>query len=107
MAFDYLIGLLLVPLPICIYGLIKLKVLRRLIIEVGITGCIIGGIWDNIAMNIQEIWFFNPDKILGIWIAGLPLEEWLFFFLVSMMVATIAFLLHYFNQKVFKCRARN
>ena len=34
--------------------------------------------WD-IAFTERGIWGFNPDYLSGIWIAGIPLEEWLFF----------------------------
>ena len=34
--------------------------------------------WD-IAFTEHGIWGFNPDYLSGLWIAGIPLEEWLFF----------------------------
>ncbi len=34
--------------------------------------------WD-IAFTERGIWGFNPAYLSGIWIAGIPLEEWLFF----------------------------
>ena len=34
--------------------------------------------WD-IAFTERGIWGFNPDYLSGFWIAGIPLEEWLFF----------------------------
>ena len=34
--------------------------------------------WD-IAFTERGIWGFNPDYLSGLWIAGIPLEEWLFF----------------------------
>ena len=36
------------------------------------------GVWDMIATERRH-WWFNPDYVLGIELAGLPLEEWLFF----------------------------
>lgn len=34
--------------------------------------------WD-IAFTSWGVWGFNEDYLSGIWIAGIPLEEWLFF----------------------------
>ena len=34
--------------------------------------------WD-IAFTERGIWGFNSDYLSGLWIAGIPLEEWLFF----------------------------
>ena len=38
-------------------------------------------LWDHF-MTIRNVWAFNPDFILGIYIWELPLEEWLFFFTI-------------------------
>jgi lycopene cyclase domain-containing protein len=38
-------------------------------------------LWD---LRFEElgIWSFNPDYVLGIYILNLPLEEWMFFFII-------------------------
>ncbi len=38
-------------------------------------------IWD-ILFTEWDVWHFNPDYVLGVYLLGLPLEEWLFFFTV-------------------------
>lgn len=35
-------------------------------------------LWD-IAATARGHWHFNPQYVLGMWVAGLPLEEYLFF----------------------------
>lgn len=35
-------------------------------------------VWD-IVFTIKGVWWFNTDYTLGVGVAGLPLEEWLFF----------------------------
>ena len=51
--------------------------------------------WD-IAYTKRGIWGFNPDYLSGIWIAGIPLEEWLFFICIPYAcVFTYESLKHY------------
>lgn len=51
--------------------------------------------WD-IAFTEQGIWGFNADYLSGIWIAGIPLEEWLFFICIPYAcVFTYESLKHY------------
>jgi hypothetical protein len=38
-------------------------------------------IWDHY-LTVWGVWGFNPKYIVGIWIWGLPLEEWMFFFFI-------------------------
>ena len=92
MAFEYLISLLVVTVPVIIYGLSHKKY-RKILAIVGLLGIPIGGVWDYIAVNVLCLWSFNPNRITGIWILGLPLEEWLFFVLTSMMSATVTLLI--------------
>ncbi len=47
----------------------------------GIT-CAVFWVWDFIA-TARGHWSFNPDYVLGLFIVGMPVEEWLFFVVVS------------------------
>ena len=38
-------------------------------------------VWDHY-FTAWGVWHFNPDYILGIYLAGLPVEEWMFFFTI-------------------------
>jgi len=58
-------------------------------LKVGLCCIAIGIPWDYLASNLLNIWKFNEDKILGIWILGLPVEEFVFCFLVGMAIASI------------------
>ena len=90
--FEYIMSLLIVTVPVIIYGLSQKKY-RKILTIVGLLGIPIGGIWDYISVNVLYLWSFNPNRITGIWILGLPLEEWMFFVLTSMMSATITLLI--------------
>ncbi len=51
--------------------------------------------WD-IAFTERGIWGFNADYLSGVWIAGIPLEEWLFFICIPYAcVFTYESLKHY------------
>ena len=38
-------------------------------------------IWD-IYFTRHNVWWFNEDYVTGLFIKGLPVEEWLFFFII-------------------------
>ena len=54
--------------------------------------------WDIWFTEIS-IWSFNRDYLLGWFIAGLPIEEWLFFFITPFSCVFIYEVLNYFVKK--------
>ncbi|MFL5730931.1 MAG: lycopene cyclase domain-containing protein [Cytophagaceae bacterium] len=54
--------------------------------------------WD-ICFTDMGIWSFNPDYVVGIFIAGLPLEEWMFFFTVPFSCMFIYEALNYYIRE--------
>lgn len=38
-------------------------------------------VWDHY-LTLWGVWSFNPKYVCGLWIWGLPIEEWLFFILI-------------------------
>jgi lycopene cyclase domain-containing protein len=54
---------------------------KPLVKAMGIT-CAVFWVWDIIA-TARGHWSFNPAYVLGWTIAGMPIEEWLFFVVVS------------------------
>jgi lycopene cyclase domain-containing protein len=100
MMFKYLITLAVFPLPFVIYGFSQRK-WRKTLLKVGVAATAVGVMWDYLAVNVWKIWSFNPDAIIGVWFLGLPLEEWLFFPLVSIACATLAltFIRKHLNNK--------
>lgn len=55
--------------------------LKPLALALGIT-CAFFWVWDVIA-TARGHWSFNPAYVMGITIVGMPVEEWLFFVVVS------------------------
>jgi lycopene cyclase domain-containing protein len=54
--------------------------------------------WD-IGFTRINIWSFNPAYVTGLFIYGLPVEEWLFFFIVPFSCIFIYEVLNYFIKK--------
>jgi lycopene cyclase domain-containing protein len=67
-----------------------------------LPGLLISGtffiIWDIWFTSIG-IWKFNPDYVLGLFIGGLPIEEWLFFIVVPFSCVFIYEVMIYFVKK--------
>ena len=51
--------------------------------------------WD-VAFETKHIWQFNPEYTLGFNILGLPIEEWLFFFIIPFACFFIYEVMQYF-----------
>lgn len=90
MKFNYLWHLLVWGLPvIALQWAIGCRIFARnwraLLYPTLIAGTYYS-IVDSFAVR-SGIWFFDPQQILGIHIGPLPLEEVLFFYLTSLLVA--------------------
>lgn len=58
---------------------------RRRALLLVMLGSLAGGwLWDALSVRLG-IWFYAPANILGVWLAGLPLEEWLWIGGVTLM----------------------
>ena len=89
MQLAYLATIAVFTFPFVAYGLWR-REFRKVLLAAACVGIVVGGVWDTIATHLLKLWTFNPDTIIGLWLLGLPLEEWLFFIFVSMAVATVA-----------------
>lgn len=79
--YSYPIWLLIfVILPLSILWILnyqRLKKYKKVFYLTIIGALIFSYLWDLIAIN-QRIWYFELPHILGIFILGLPLEEYVF-----------------------------
>lgn len=90
--YEYLGLILVFTLPFLVYGL-RRKGWRGVLLRVALSGTVIGGVWDLVAVHGFGLWYWREEGIIGLWVLGIPVEEWLFFPLVSVMIATITLML--------------
>jgi lycopene cyclase domain-containing protein len=87
--------LIFVILPLSILWVIKFKDLKqyRIVFFLAPIGSIIFSLpWDYIAIK-EKIWYFTKPHIFGIWLLGLPIEEWFFIIFVTLLFTSITVLL--------------
>lgn len=51
--------------------------------------------WD-IAFTYKNIWHFNPNYVIGLYVFSLPIEEWLFFVIIPFSCVFIHEVVNYF-----------
>jgi lycopene cyclase domain-containing protein len=66
---------------------------RRAALGWTLAGALVGGwAWDALIVRIGG-WYYDPNNIVNIWLAGLPLEEWLWIIGVTLMFGGLTVLL--------------
>jgi len=58
---------------------------------------IIGVIWDQLSVRLG-IWSFSDEKVIGN-LFGIPIEEYIFFVFVPLLVITVYTLINKINEK--------
>jgi lycopene cyclase domain-containing protein len=58
-------------------------------------------LWD-VYFAYHNVWAFNPEYVIGIWLYKLPLEEWLFFVVVPYACFFIYAVLNYYVKKIYE-----
>jgi lycopene cyclase domain-containing protein len=93
MAYSYLLWLFLFAvLPLVCLWAVYIDVLRRYwraIFLAPIGSLIFSFPWDYISIH-EHIWYFQTPHIAGFWMFGLPIEEYLFIVLITLLFASIA-----------------
>src|SRR5262245_41393585 len=82
---------LCIGLPLLILAVVAGRALwrQRRALAWTLLGAFAGGwAWDAVAVRLGA-WYYDPRNILGWWISGLPLEEWLWIVGVTLLFGCI------------------
>jgi hypothetical protein len=53
------------------------------------AGALVGGwLWDGLAIQFG-VWYYSPDKIIGWWLLGMPIEEWIWIAGVTLLFGSV------------------
>ncbi len=56
-------------------------------------GALVGGwLWDGLAIRIA-FWRYDPGTIAGVWLLGMPIEEWLWIAGVALLFGSLTVVL--------------
>lgn len=86
--------LLFLTLPLGLIWGFKLRILikYRMALLLTAMGCLFIAVpWDLLAVN-DHIWYFSEPYILGIWLLGLPIEEYVYILFVGLLSASVTIL---------------
>ncbi len=64
---------------------------KKTILLCGIGSLVVSAPWDFFSIK-DSLWWFPREEILGIWISGLPIEEWIFISFIGMELSMLAIL---------------
>jgi lycopene cyclase domain-containing protein len=82
-------------LPLALVWAFKFQNLWKYKWVLGITtlGCLVVAVpWDILSVN-ERVWYFTVPHIFGVWLLGLPLEEYVYIFCLSLINASLTVLL--------------
>ena len=64
----------------------------RLVLTLTSLGCLALAVpWDILAVK-DHIWYFSEPYILGVWMLGLPIEEYVYILFVGLLSASVTVL---------------
>jgi lycopene cyclase domain-containing protein len=76
-------------LPLLLLGIFKFQTLAKYkwVLLLVALGCLVISVpWDILSVN-DRIWYFSEPYIVGIWLMGLPIEEYFYILLLGLLSA--------------------
>ena len=81
--------------PLALIWIFKFQSLMKykLVLALTIIGCLAIAVpWDILSVN-DHIWYFSEPYILGVWLFGLPIEEYIYITFVALLSSSVTVLL--------------
>jgi lycopene cyclase domain-containing protein len=89
---TYMIWLgLFIGLPLLVLAVLARRQLwrQRWALALTLAGALVGGwAWDALAVRLGA-WYYDPGFIVGSWLGGLPIEEWLWIIGVTLLFGCV------------------
>ncbi len=89
--YEYLVLMIFgCALPVSIFWVLFFKSLMKYKKTIAIVWIVTSFMWyicDYLAFD-WGVWYLGPDRHIGMWILGLPIEEWLYVILVPLSFIT-------------------
>ena len=82
-------------LPLAALWTFGRRTLRKYARMLGLTaiGCLVVSVpWDILSVQ-GGIWYFKPPHIVGVWLLGLPIEEYVYIVGVGLLACSVTILL--------------
>ena len=82
-------------LPLALLWIFKFQTLMKYKWALVFTtiGCLLIAVpWDILSVN-EHIWYFSKPYILGVWLLGLPIEEYVYITFVAVLSTSVTVLL--------------
>lgn len=93
--YSYRLWLLIfLTLPLGLISGFRFQILLkyRLVLTLTALGCLALAVpWDMLAVS-DHIWYFSEPYILGVWLLGLPIEEYVYILFVGLLSASVTVL---------------
>jgi lycopene cyclase domain-containing protein len=92
---------LCIGLPLVVLAILAWPKLwrRRRALGWTLAGALAGGwVWDALAVQLGA-WYYDPNNIVGLWLGGLPIEEWIWIAGVTLLFGCATIILEEHSTK--------
>jgi lycopene cyclase domain-containing protein len=95
MMYSYPLWLLLfLVLPLALLWILNFRTLikHKVVLVAVLVGCLAVSVpWDILSVE-DHIWYFSEPHIVGVWLWGLPVEEYVYISFVALLASSVTIL---------------